>query len=229
MVDRLPSPRSPPVLLLPLFLSSLVLFFPLSSAEDATNITALPPTLNSNLTTPLASNSSPKAQSGSFIRGKCPYTVRIKTSCSSPPVTRDAVSLDFGDADHNEVYAARLDDPASGTFERCSVDTFRVVGPCGGRPCFLYLRRSGATPGDTHTAVTFAYEASLPDGVWYGFNLCHDGAGAALHSDTAVRPSRAKVDDNGGRDEDDKGDKGDPTIKMKTKVSGSVQTVFIKM
>lgn len=139
------------------------------------------------------------------------------------------------------MYAARLDDPASGTFERCSVDTFRIVGPCGGRPCFLYLRRSGRDgwipeyarifyqPGDTRTAVTFAYDASLPDGVWYGFNLCHDGATGALHSDTAVRPSRAKVHDNRGGDEDDKGDKGDPTIKMKTKVSGSVKTVFIKM
>lgn len=50
------------MLLLPLFLSSLVLLSPLSSAENATNSTALPPTLNSNLTMPLASNSSAKAQ-----------------------------------------------------------------------------------------------------------------------------------------------------------------------
>lgn len=36
-------------------------------------------------------------------RGACTYTVSIKTSCSSPRLTRDAISLVFGDFYHNEV------------------------------------------------------------------------------------------------------------------------------
>uniref|UniRef100_A0A1D1Y9E1 ATP synthase subunit delta n=1 Tax=Anthurium amnicola TaxID=1678845 RepID=A0A1D1Y9E1_9ARAE len=122
-------------------------------------------------------------------KGSCTYTVSIKTSCSSPRVTRDAISLTFGDVNHNEVYAARLDDPASRTFERCSVDTFRMSGPCGSRTCYLYLYRSGRDgwtpeyvkvfyrPGDTRTSVTFYYGSPIPNAVWYGFNLCN---GAAL-------------------------------------------------
>uniref|UniRef100_A0A804J915 Uncharacterized protein n=2 Tax=Musa acuminata TaxID=4641 RepID=A0A804J915_MUSAM len=67
----------------------------------------------------------------------CSYTVKIKTSCSSRRFTTDRISLAFGDAYHNEVYAPRLDDPSSGAFERCSTDTFKIQGPCGYGICYL--------------------------------------------------------------------------------------------
>ncbi|KAK7838833.1 embryo-specific protein ats3b [Quercus suber] len=60
----------------------------------------------------------------------CSYTVSITTSCSSTKYTRDQISLAFGDAYGNQVYAPRLDDPSTGTFERCSRDTFQILGPC---------------------------------------------------------------------------------------------------
>ncbi|KAE8656949.1 Detected protein of confused Function [Hibiscus syriacus] len=60
----------------------------------------------------------------------CSYTVSIRTSCSSTTYTRDQISLAFGDAYGNQVYAPRLDDPQSRTFERCSTDTFQINGPC---------------------------------------------------------------------------------------------------
>ncbi|KAF2318047.1 hypothetical protein GH714_041378 [Hevea brasiliensis] len=74
----------------------------------------------------------------------CPYTVTIKTSCSSSSYTRDKISLAFGDSYGNEVYVKRLDDPSSGTFERCSTDTFQINGPCAYDICYLYLLRSGS-------------------------------------------------------------------------------------
>ncbi|OAY72335.1 hypothetical protein ACMD2_15879 [Ananas comosus] len=115
-------------------------------------------------------------------RGSCSYTVKIRTSCSSPRITRDAISLAFGDLYRNEVYVPRLDDPSSGTFERCSTDTFKIKGPCGYGVCYLYLRRNGwdgwipewvqvYDPYYSRT-VTFYYSTSLPNGVWYGFNQC---------------------------------------------------------
>ncbi|KAI7985942.1 Embryo-specific protein ATS3B [Camellia lanceoleosa] len=60
----------------------------------------------------------------------CSYTVTITTSCSSPKYTRDQFSLCFGDSYGYQVHAARLDDPLSGAFERCSVDTYEITGPC---------------------------------------------------------------------------------------------------
>ncbi|KAK1311546.1 hypothetical protein QJS10_CPA07g00687 [Acorus calamus] len=115
------------------------------------------------------------------VKRACSYTVSIKTSCSSVSYTRDKISLAFGDAYHNEVYAARLDDPSSGTFERCSTDTFQIQGPCAGRICYLYLRRVGSDGwipenvkiyGPDSRSVTFYYGTRLPNGVWYGFDLC---------------------------------------------------------
>ncbi|KAA8540482.1 hypothetical protein F0562_024599 [Nyssa sinensis] len=73
----------------------------------------------------------------------CSYTVSIRTSCSSPRLTRDQISLSFGDAYGNQVYAPRIDDPSSRTFERCSVDTFQIYGPCTYQICYFYLYRSG--------------------------------------------------------------------------------------
>ncbi|CAM0957520.1 unnamed protein product [Alopecurus aequalis] len=115
---------------------------------------------------------------------KCTYTVKVKTSCASPPRTSDAVSVAFGDAYRNEAYGARL--PGGGrTFERCGADTFHVSGACGYGVCYLYVRRAGRDgwapewvqvaepgPGAGEKPRTFYFDAPLPDGVWYGHNRC---------------------------------------------------------
>ncbi|RLN23767.1 uncharacterized protein C2845_PM07G00370 [Panicum miliaceum] len=133
-------------------------------------------------------------EDGGVARRACTYTVEIKTSCSSPRASPDAVSLAFGDAYRNEVYAARVS-PAYG-FERCARDTFRVSGPCGYGVCYLYLRRSGGvgwTPEwvrvyepSSATPSTFYFGDPLPNGVWYGLDRClrrpEAGAGAAAQA-----------------------------------------------
>ncbi|CAH9102998.1 unnamed protein product [Cuscuta epithymum] len=113
---------------------------------------------------------------------KCSYTVSIKTSCSSVKYTRDKISLSFGDAYSIEVYAPRLDDPQSKTFERCSKDTFEIEGPCMYDICYLYLYRDGTdgwkpetvtVSSPKHRSITFKYNRFVPRGVWYGFNECN--------------------------------------------------------
>ncbi|KAK9130690.1 hypothetical protein Sjap_011177 [Stephania japonica] len=117
----------------------------------------------------------------------CSYTVRIKTSCSSPTYTRDQISLAFGDAYGNQVYEPRLDDPASGAFERCSTDTYRVTGRClRGSVCYAYLMRRGhdgwvpetvtVDSGHYYGMITFYYNIFLPDGVWMLANRCNSVA-----------------------------------------------------
>ncbi|KAI5005561.1 hypothetical protein ZWY2020_032804 [Hordeum vulgare] len=112
----------------------------------------------------------------------CWYTVQIKTSCSSPARTSDAISLAFGDVYRDEVYAARLGG-AAGAFDRCATDTFKIGGPCGYGVCYLYLRRAGRTgwtpewvrvyePTAPSAPSTFRYGDPLPNNVWYGFNRC---------------------------------------------------------
>ncbi|KAJ0008059.1 hypothetical protein Pint_30105 [Pistacia integerrima] len=96
--------------------------------------------------------------------GKCSYSVSIKTSCSSTKYTRDHVSLAFGDAYGNQVYAARLDDPYSGTFERSGYD--------GWKP------ETVTVYGYYTKSVTFYYNTWIPNGIWYGFDECH-GASAS--------------------------------------------------
>ncbi|KAF5195775.1 Embryo-specific protein ats3 [Thalictrum thalictroides] len=107
----------------------------------------------------------------------------IKTSCSSTSFTRDQISLAFGDAYGNQVYAKRIDDPSSRTFERCSTDTFQIYGPCmHGKICHLYLYRMGSDGWkpdsvkiyDRNTGtVKFNYNTFVPYGVWFGFNFCN--------------------------------------------------------
>ncbi|XVF74726.1 hypothetical protein PTKIN_Ptkin13bG0134900 [Pterospermum kingtungense] len=120
--------------------------------------------------------------------GSCTYTVSISTSCSSTSYTRDQISLAFGDAYGNQVYAPRLDDPYSGTFERCSTDTFEIKGPCTYQVCYLYLYRSGydgwkpesvSVTGYYTRSVTFYYNTFIPSGIWYGFNRCNGGTYAS--------------------------------------------------
>ncbi|XAR50558.1 hypothetical protein NMG60_11004913 [Bertholletia excelsa] len=114
--------------------------------------------------------------------GSCTYTVTFTTSCSSPSYTRDRISLVFGDAYGNEVYAPRLDDPSSGAFEACSVDTYEITGPCTYDICYLYVYRSGYDGWKLNTvqvygyntrAITFYYNTFIPDDVWYGFDYCN--------------------------------------------------------
>ncbi|KAI3988843.1 hypothetical protein MKX01_016414 [Papaver californicum] len=111
----------------------------------------------------------------------CSYAVAIKTSCSSTRFTRDQISLAFGDAYGNQVYAPRLDDPSSRTFERCSTDTYHLSGPCTYRICHLYLYRVGSDGWKPENVKiyapnsrisTFNFNVFVPYGVWYGFNFC---------------------------------------------------------
>ncbi|GAV66410.1 ATS3 domain-containing protein [Cephalotus follicularis] len=111
----------------------------------------------------------------------CSYTVIITTSCSSVSYTRDQISIAFGDAYGNQIYAPRLDDPSTKTFESCSTDTFQINGPCAYQICYVYLYRSGPDGwmpenvkiyGSNSRAVTFYYNTFTPGDIWYGFNLC---------------------------------------------------------
>ncbi|XP_047341678.1 embryo-specific protein ATS3A-like [Impatiens glandulifera] len=121
----------------------------------------------------------------------CSYTVTIKTSCSSPKYTRDQISLSFGDAYGYQVYAPRIDDPSTRAFERCSVDTYQVSGPCVYSVCYLYLYRTGQDGWLPETVqvyssytgyTTFKYNTYIPNGVWYGYNYCHRAIGSASSS-----------------------------------------------
>ncbi|XP_027342570.1 embryo-specific protein ATS3B-like [Abrus precatorius] len=115
------------------------------------------------------------------VGSSCTYTVTIKTSCSSPSYTRDHISIAFGDAYGYQVYVPRLDDPYSGTFERCSTDTFEIYGPCTYQICYLYLYRTGydgwlpekvTVYGYYSNPITFYYNTYIPNGIWYGFDYC---------------------------------------------------------
>ncbi|KAJ1431378.1 PLAT/LH2 domain superfamily [Sesbania bispinosa] len=112
----------------------------------------------------------------------CSYMVMITTSCSSPKITLDEISLAFGDAYGNQVYAPRLDDPISRTFEQCSSDSFQIDGPCASPICYVYLYRSGADDGWKPETVkiygfdadpiTFNFNTSIPNDTWFGYNFC---------------------------------------------------------
>ncbi|XP_011072224.1 embryo-specific protein ATS3B [Sesamum indicum] len=121
--------------------------------------------------------------------GTCSFTVSIRTSCSSSRYTRDRISLSFGDAYGNQVYAPRLDNPRSRTFERCSTDTFQIYGPCTYQICYLYLYRSGydgwipydvTVYGYNSQPVTFYYNVMIPSDIWYGFNHCYHRTATSL-------------------------------------------------
>ncbi|TVU17266.1 hypothetical protein EJB05_33285 [Eragrostis curvula] len=152
-------------------------------------------------------NADPAAAGGSGgTRRACTYTVKVKTSCSSPRRTADAVSLAFGDAYRNEAHAPRLPNGANGggALGRCATDTFRVGGPCGYGVCYLYLRRAGrdgwapewvqvVQPGPEPATATFYFGDPLPDGVWYGHDRCPKAAPAG--SDSQRTATAAAVDD----------------------------------
>ncbi|XP_057537856.1 embryo-specific protein ATS3A-like [Amaranthus tricolor] len=117
----------------------------------------------------------------------CTFRVQISTSCSSVKYTRDQISLSFGDAYGNQVYVARIDNPASRAFEACSTDTYDINGPCTYDVCYVYLYRRGYDGWNVKSVrisspyirtVTFNYNAWIPNDVWYGFNYCN---GSSAH------------------------------------------------
>ncbi|KAH9715043.1 Embryo-specific protein ATS3B [Citrus sinensis] len=71
----------------------------------------------------------------------CSYTVDIRTSCSSTRYTRDQISLAFGDAYGNQVYA-----PRSG-YDGWKPESVTVYG---------YYTRS----------ISFYYNTWIPDDIW---------------------------------------------------------------
>ncbi|KAL4204398.1 hypothetical protein AMTRI_Chr01g109660 [Amborella trichopoda] len=80
------------------------------------------------------------------LENACSYIVKIKTSCYLVSHTRDQISHVFGDAykkKRKKLYIPRVDDLSSGTFEKCSIETFKLRGPCSYRICYLYLNRYG--------------------------------------------------------------------------------------
>ncbi|CAN0902623.1 Embryo-specific protein ATS3B [Linum grandiflorum] len=166
-----------PSSLLLMILSIVVFFVSFCSANDSV-LTLQPHALDSfNLT--LIQE----------VANSCSYTVDISTSCSSSVYTRDQISIAFGDAYGNQIYAPRIDDPATRTFERCSSDTFQINGPCAYQICYVYLYRSGPDgwkPGSVRIygynsrAATFNYNTFIPGDLWYGFNYCGNaGSGSS--------------------------------------------------
>ncbi|KAL1319217.1 hypothetical protein HN51_071514 [Arachis hypogaea] len=115
----------------------------------------------------------------------CSYLVTINTSCSSPKFTTDQISIVFGDAHGNQVFAPRLDGyPISETFGQCASDTFHREGPCTQNICFAYLRRCGSNfkgwmpqtvqiySQHLEHHVTFNFNTFIPNDTWYGYNFC---------------------------------------------------------
>lgn len=162
-----------------IFLMSL-----LSIATGSSLIVSMPhpaarPLFNFNFTTPTETSGE-----------TCDFSVTIVTSCSSPSHTRDQISLTFGDAYGNQVYAPRLHDPFTSTFERCSSDTIQVYGPCAHQICYLYVYRSGydgwipyyiTITGYSILTATFRYkDLPIPADIWYGLDYCSGGAKAEV-------------------------------------------------
>ncbi|PIN12580.1 hypothetical protein CDL12_14806 [Handroanthus impetiginosus] len=111
-------------------------------------------------------------------QGNCSYIVNILTTFSSPS-TRDSISLRFGDANGNEVFAPNIDDPDSGRFQPGSWNVLVLNGPCMNRTiCYLFLYRSGDDgwiPYDVfilqHLA-NFYFNVRIPNNGWFGYNKC---------------------------------------------------------
>ncbi|KAK8714679.1 hypothetical protein V6N13_042030 [Hibiscus sabdariffa] len=97
----------------------------------------------------------------------------IYNSCSSTTYTRDQISIAFGDAYGNQIYAPRLDDPSSRAFERCSSDTFEINGPCAYQICYVYLYRTGPDGWKPETVKIYAYNSRAVT-FYYNTFIPHD-------------------------------------------------------
>ncbi|KAL0692177.1 hypothetical protein Bca4012_059357 [Brassica carinata] len=116
----------------------------------------------------------------------CPYTVIVTTSCFSPDLSRDQITLALGDANGDKVVAPRLEEPLStggGGFEKCSSDTFQVKGQCLDAICSVYIYRSGPDGWIPETveiyeegskSVKFEFNENVPENTWYGHNYCNN-------------------------------------------------------
>nr|GEU95843.1 embryo-specific protein ATS3B-like [Tanacetum cinerariifolium] len=172
-------------------LLALILFIS-SSSEAKTSIIQNPqPNPNFIINTTATNTNNQNAAT-------CSFTVDIITSCYSVQYTRDQISLAFGDAYGNQVYAPRIDDPTSRTFESCSSDTFEIYGPCTYQICYLYLYRSGYDGwlpervdvyGYNTRAVSFNFNVWIPADVWYGLDYCSSYASHSLClSKVSIKP-----------------------------------------
>ncbi|XP_015877864.3 embryo-specific protein ATS3A-like [Ziziphus jujuba] len=114
---------------------------------------------------------------------KCSYLVTINTSCYSSILARDHISIAFGDASGNQIYAEGLGEPQTGRFGPCSSNTYEINGTCAKNICYAYIYRTGPDDwkpesveidGGKSNPVTFYYNStSVPNNLWYGFNLCN--------------------------------------------------------
>ncbi|KAL1196847.1 Embryo-specific protein ATS3 [Cardamine amara subsp. amara] len=115
----------------------------------------------------------------------CPYTVVVMTSCLSPEYTSDHISIVFGDADGNKVYATQLGGSVrgSGKLGKCSTDTFQVKGQCLNNPiCSLYINRTGPDGwipesieiySEGSKSVKFDFTKSVLHETLYGHDNCN--------------------------------------------------------
>ncbi|KAF4388835.1 hypothetical protein F8388_019014 [Cannabis sativa] len=129
----------------------------------------------------------------------------ITTSCSSAKYTRDVLHLGMP-----MIYAARLDDPATKTFKRCSSDSFQVNGvPCAYQICYVYLYRTGPDGWKPESlkiydynskVVMFYYNTFILSHTWFGFNYCSSSSShpqpLTLLSLFRHQPGRDKEENN---------------------------------
>ncbi|XP_012571231.1 embryo-specific protein ATS3B-like isoform X1 [Cicer arietinum] len=136
------------------------------------------------------------AQLQNLDKLNCNYRVAIKTSCLSPLITNDRITLLFGNATRYEtVYVENVGGPNSKTrLEPCKTDVLDLEGPCGYNICKVLIYRSRPhngvrRPNDDRWIVesvtiddyrkppiTFYYKPNyiIPDdGFGYGPNYCH--------------------------------------------------------
>ena len=142
--------------------------------------------------------SCPNDESGKFTEQTDPWLLRLFVNCTEQTQSRIrqekpsfclcillTKEFIFSPSTCYQIYAPRLDDPSSGTFESCSSDSFQINGPCAYQICYVYLYRSGSSGwkpesvkinGYSGGPVTFYYNTFIPRDTWYGFNLCNDAA-----------------------------------------------------
>nr|XP_027189747.1 embryo-specific protein ATS3A-like isoform X2 [Cicer arietinum] len=127
------------------------------------------------------------AQLQNLDKLNCNYRVSIKTSCLSPFITYDRITLVFGNVTrYQTVY---INSMGGIRLERCLTDVVIIEGPCQDKICKMTIFRSGSvynydswiveyvTVEDyKNPPITFYYEPNyiIPDdGVGYGPDYCH--------------------------------------------------------
>ncbi|KAI3854402.1 hypothetical protein MKX03_031533 [Papaver bracteatum] len=137
----------------------------------------------------------------STMKENCSYTIIIQTTCAHGAETSNNVSIRFGDIKSNDIVVKHLnskhmrqvdplqpdvyDEKLKKPFQMCTVDEFRVTGPCVKSPvCYLYLKSMGddkwrpglaqvRVSGASHLSSTeFYFRRYLPQHVWHGKDRC---------------------------------------------------------